>query len=227
VVKQDSASMVREGGDQARLQLRASSRFREGISRAVEVLLRRAVELGPAGRAVSGKEGLVECLGALQPSRPTVERLLTDEDVDPVVKEILGDEDAVVRQSDHQRMFGFSVFEMEELEANAVDEFGARRYDTVGLFSSARNSITMLFMLLGSNPVADRVDLGCHGGQRIDWTRECRRTKDVVRMEMRHVKERGRLAERPRVGHDLTFIRQHVLRIDDDELRRGLYDCDY
>ena len=83
--------MVGKCRDQPRLQLRATVCFRKSIACCVEIVLHRAVELGPAGRAMSGQERVVvERLGVLKRGGPAVESVFADKDVDAVVDQVLG-----------------------------------------------------------------------------------------------------------------------------------------
>ena len=120
---------------------------------------------------MSGKDGVVvERLCASERGGPAIERTLPDKRMDAVVNEVLRDEDAVVRKSHHQRNFGFGMLEMKEFETNAVDDFRAWRHDMVGTFRSGRNGVSMLLMLFGCNAVADSLDFGRDGAERVDRT---------------------------------------------------------
>ena len=120
---------------------------------------------------MSWKERIViERLGAMQRGSPTVERAFADEYMDSVVDEILSDKDSVVRQSHHQRMFGFGVFEVNKFEASAIDDVHDRRDDMGRPFGVRRNNVPMLFVFLPGDTVADRADLLCNRGQSVDRT---------------------------------------------------------
>src|SRR5215831_8723327 len=90
VIEQDSSTMVREGRDQAGLQLRASFRFGKRIARGLQIVRHRTVKLGTARRTVPRKQRIViECLSALQGCCPTIKCALANEDMHAVVDQVL------------------------------------------------------------------------------------------------------------------------------------------
>ena len=155
---------------------------------------------------------------------PAVEGHLADKGMHLVIDQVLGNQDAVVRQANHQCSLGLGAGEADKGDGYSVDGFDARHDDMVWTLGVGRNGVSMFLALLSGDTVADSFDFGFDLGEGVIWRRESGRAKNMVGVIVREVEPSDGFGELFGVRDDLARVGQHVLSVDDEELRWQLDD---
>src|SRR5262249_15208584 len=127
------------------------------------------IELSAAGQAMSGQDAIVWQRPELLDRRtPLAEASLAEKEVCVRVDEVLRDDDALVRESDDERILGLSALQGAELHSDAVVHLYSFGDDVLGASCFSGDAVAVLLVLFPGDAVADLFDAGLDRGETVD-----------------------------------------------------------